>query len=320
MTHALYVGADLGGTHFRAAVRAAGAETLLDQEARPADAGWDVPALVETLEEMLERMRRRHPGADWRLAGVGMGLTGDIDPESGTCHSMTRFPRLEGAALAAALAERFGRPAQILNDGLTATLAEHRLGAGRGARSILMVTLGTGVGGGIVLDGRLFLGPHGRGGKVGHQILDLEGPVHCHCGLPGCWQSLVGIAGVTARAREAAARRPGSALAAAVASPAFILRDLSRLAAEGDPASREVMQSTGRLVGIGLANLVKVLAPERVIVGGGIAEGSDLLIAAARSALHEYAVLPYQRIPLLPAALGHGAGVVGATLLPELPG
>jgi glucokinase len=312
----VFLGADLGGTNFRAGVRAASpdAAALLDQESVAASGDWDGEDLRRELLLMVERMAARHPGAAWEIRGMGFGLTGDIHPQ-GTCHSMKRFPRLEGARLADHLHAALGVPVRLLNDGLAAALAELRAGAGRNVRDFVMITLGTGIGGGVVLDGKLLAGAQGRIGKVGHQIIDLDGPVHCHCGLPGCWQTLAGKEGIQARAREMGRRFPDSALGRIAAGEEIDLRRVGELAAEGDGAARDVLEETGRYVGIGLANLVKIFAPECVIVGGGIAENNPLLLEAVRRTLREYAIKPYQDVPVLPAALGKNAGVLGATFL-----
>jgi glucokinase len=313
----VYVGIDLGGTNFRVGVREADRETLANQEWAPASGCWGAEEIGEQVTAMLASLCGRRPGAQWEIASAGFGLTGDIDPRTGTCYSMIRFPRLEGAALGPYLEEKLQVPVFLLNDGLTAALAELRAGAGKGVGSFVMITLGTGIGGGIVVDGKLLTGSRGRIGKVGHQIIDLDGPVHCHCGLPGCWQTLAGKEGIVARARTVSASRPQSALAGLVHAGDVDLQQVAVLAEGGDPASRLVVEETGRYVGVGLANLVKIFAPERVIIGGGIAEENRLLLQTAQETVDEYAIKPYQRVPLVPARFGKDAGVVGATFLHE---
>lgn len=313
----VYGGADLGGTHFRVGVRAPGETLLLGSETILSDSGWDGGEVGRIVGELLERLRGRL--GELELAGFGFGSTGDIDYRTGTCHSMRRFPGLEGAALGTLLQQRLGCPVYLLNDGLCATLAELRAGAGQGVASFVMITLGTGIGGGIVMNGRLLAGPEGRVGKVGHQILDLDGPVHCHCGLPGCWQTLAGKEGVLARARRAAERSPRSGLAAEMRRADPGLDRIAALAASGDAAAAEVIRETGVFVGIGLANLVKILAPERVVIGGGVAEDNPVLLEAVRATVQAYAIKPYQGVPVIPARLGKDAGLLGATLLAEGP-
>lgn len=313
----LFAGADLGGTNFRVGVREAGSGRLLESTSVPASGAWDVRDVVEQTGALLQELLRKRSLPLSTLAAIGFGVTGDINPFAGTCHSMKRFPRLEDARMGAELEHGLELPARILNDGLTATLAELRAGAGREARDFVLITLGTGIGGGIVLDGRLLLGAAGRIGKVGHQVIEAGGPMHCHCGLPGCWQSLAGKQGVIARAAEWANRHPESELASAVEAGDVDLQHLTQMAHQGDLASRGVLEETGRYVGIGVANLAKILAPERVVIGGGIAEENALLMDAARRTVREYAIKPYQNVPVVLAAAGKDAGVLGATFLAE---
>jgi glucokinase len=314
----LYLGADLGGTHFRVGIRREGEAALLAHEAIPSDPTWSLEGVVRACCDLLRRIEERQ--GEVSLAAAGFGSTGDINYHTGHCYSMKRFPGLEAAPLAAGLEQELERPVYLLNDGLCAALAELRVGAGRGMQSFVMITLGTGIGGGIVMDGRLMAGPEGRVGKVGHQILDLDGPVHCHCGLPGCWQTLAGKEGILARARVMAEERPESGLAALLRrDPAADLAAVSQLAASGDPPAVDLIRETGRYVGIGLANLVKILAPERILIGGGVAEANPLLLDAIRETIDRYAIKPYQRVPVAAAGLGHHAGLIGATLLAEEP-
>jgi glucokinase len=330
-----YLGIDLGGTHFRAGLRLAGAERLAAQESGPAyrtveegatppsavktpsgpvwagqnrtsseESLWDARGFAAAVSGALERLAGQLP-APAALAGIGVGMTGDVNPFTGTCHAMTRFPALEGVALAEHLSAACGAPAFLLNDGLCAALAEWKAGAGRGAANLVMVTLGTGIGSGVVLDGRLFLGAAGHGARVGHQIIQADGPVHCHCELPGCWQSLCAREGVEARVRKHCGDEP------------IDLADIIARSNEGEAGPRVAMLETGHYLGIGLANLIKAFAPERVLIGGGIAEGNAALLDAAREAVDDYAVIHWQRVPVLPAALGKDAGLLGATLLAE---
>jgi glucokinase len=317
MTERLYLGADLGGTHLRVGLRRAGAAdgTLVATETLPADPTWDADALASIIEGWCSARRMAY---DAVLAGAGIALTGDVDARSGMGRSMRRYPRLERAPISGTLTRWLNVPVRAANDGLVAALAELRAGAGQGLSDWVMLTLGTGIGGAIVIGGRLLLGDQGRAGKVGHQIIDLDGPVQCHCGRPGCWQSFVARDGILARARKLAQSAPGSALAVAFRAPGSpTVKDLARLAAGGDEPAQRVFAETGRAVGIGLANLVKILAPTQIVLGGGIARENPWLLAAAEETLREYAFEPWQVVPIVPARFGPEAGVVGATFLAE---
>jgi glucokinase len=315
----LYVGVDLGGTHFRVGVRVPGEDRLRDQEMIRADPTWDSGGILGAMASLLASLSERL-GETVCPVGIGFASTGDIDPDAGVCYSMKRFVNLEAAPLASRLEERFGCPSRLLNDGLAAALGELRAGAGAGVRDFLMLTVGTGIGGGVVMDGQVLTGRGGRIGKAGHQIIDVDraGPIHCHCGLPGCWQGLAGRDGMTALARSEAAADPSSHLAAAVNEEGFDLETVTRLALEGDDAARRVVETVGGYLGVGIANLVKLFAPQVVLVGGGIAERNPLLLRAIQERADAYAIKPYQGVPVRPAALGKDAGLVGATFLTEL--
>lgn len=315
----VYAGLDLGGTNFRLGLREAGKTqpALLDSVTVPANGEWTVEDLAAQYLAMLQQLRERQSPRSVEVVGLGFALTGDIDFRGGACYSMKRFPALEAVPVASILSERLGIPVRLLNDGLTAALAELRAGAGQGVSDFVMVTLGTGIGGGVVMDGRLLTGSRGRVGKVGHQIIDADGPVYCHCGLPGCWQTFAGKDGVAARTRAFAADDPTSGLAALIRDDHVDLQHLIVLADAGDAGAAAVLRETGRYVGIGLSSVIKIFAPDRVLLGGGIAEGNRILRETAEETVRAYAIKPYQAVPVLPAALGKDAGVLGATFLAD---
>jgi len=300
----VYGGADLGGTHFRVGLRAPGGESLLARASVPAEGDWSPEALVEAAAALLGGLG---VGGEHDLAGLGFASTGDIDPEAGSCHSMRRFPGLEGAPLGPLLSARLAAPVRLLNDGLCAALAEARLGAGRGVGDFVVVTAGTGIGGGVVLGGRLLPGARGRVGRVGHMVVDASGPAlpTCHCGLAGCWQALAARGGLLHHAVRLGAGEGETP------------ESLAARAAAGDPVARAAWAEAGRWLGVGLANLAKLFAPEVVLVGGGLAAGCPAYLEAARAEVERLAVKAYQRVPVRPAALGAAAGLLGATLLAE---
>ena len=205
----------------------------------------------------------------------------------------------------------------IENDANLAVLAEHRLGAARGYGHVVMVTLGTGIGGGIVIDGRVQVGSAGFAGEIGHMVVDPAGPP-CPCGRRGCWERYASGAGLGVLAREAAlAGRLGEVVRLAGGDPESVRgEDVSAAAAAGDPAARQVIEEVGWWVGFGLANLAAVLDPECFVLGGGVVQAGDLLVDAARATFAQL-VEGADRRPLaviVPAAFGERAGAVGAAL------
>ena len=198
-----------------------------------------------------------------------------------------------------------------------AVLAEQRLGAARPYGHVVMVTLGTGIGGGIVIDGRVEVGSAGFAGEIGHMVVDPAGPP-CPCGRRGCWERYASGAGLGLLAREAAlAGRLDGVVRRAGGDPENVRgEDVSAAAAAGDPAARQVIGEVGRWVGFGLANLAAALDPECFVLGGGLVRAGDLLFDAARASFGEL-VEGGDRRPLaavVPAAFGERAGAVGAAL------
>jgi glucokinase len=250
-------------------------------------------------------------------APVGVGAPGMVDRRGRLCFA-PNLPQAHGVDWTELIGARLpGRFVLIENDANFAVLAEHRLGAARAYRHVVMVTLGTGIGGGIVIDGRVEVGSAGFAGEIGHMVVDPAGPP-CPCGRRGCWERYASGAGLGLAAREAAlAGRLDAVVRLAGGDPENVRgEDVSAAAAAGDPAARHVIEEVGQWVGFGLANLACVLDPECFVLGGGLVRAGDLLLDAARAAFDEL-VEGGDRRPraaVVPAALGERAGAVGAAL------
>jgi glucokinase len=297
--------------------------------------GDDVAAAVV---DVVVALGDRVPGTgDSERRPVGVGVPGMVDRLGGL-----RFaPNLPGAAgtdfpalIADRLAERLtGRltaplaprhrqrgsvPSPVVeNDANLALWAEHRLGAARGVAQVLMVTLGTGIGGAIVVDDRVLTGAHGFAAEVGHMVVDPTGPP-CPCGRRGCWERFASGSGLGRLAREAAhAGSLGSVVALAGGDPEDVRGEhVTGAALAGDEGARSVVEELGRWVALGLANLTALLDPTRIVVGGGLAEAGELLLEPTRRAfagiVHGGASRP--PVEIVAAELGERAGAVGAAL------
>ena len=286
----LHLGLDLGGTEIKCAV--VDGPRVLSTASCPT-AAEDGP---EAVLERVAALGRGTAAPHGRPASAGLALPGHFDAERGTG---SLLPNLrgdwDGRPIAGPVAERLGVPVTLVNDARALTLAELRLGAGRGASDLVCVALGTGVGGGVVVGGRLHLGL-GHAGEIGHTTVDPDGP-QCGCGNRGCLDRMAG-----ADAIAAAARQP-SVQAAAEAARA------------GDAAARAAFARAGEYTGRVLAGAVVLLWPERVVVGGGVAEAGELLLEPLRAELRRRAcVAPVDRIAVVAAELGRHAGAVGAAL------
>jgi glucokinase len=254
---------------------------------------------------------------DGRTAiGLGVGVPATLSRD-GRIEVLPNFaPGWRGIDVAAVLAEATGLPTVVLNDARAFTLAEARLGAAAGVRSAFGVTLGTGVGGGLVIDGRVHEGASGNAGEFGHHVVDPHGP-RCGCGSHGCIETYASAPALVAAvmrafvqgAAPALARLAGDRLDAV--TPALI----ARAGAAGDEVCREALARVALVLGVGLANVTTLVSPERIVVGGGMAGLGDALLDPLRGHLAAYAPTAGDRLPaVVLAALGDRAGALGAAL------
>jgi glucokinase len=303
-----YLGLDVGGTSSKLAV-------LEDDGNHPRPPGDhpgrppDPPELVATATiptgagdpaDVLARLAAAATelvAASGPVAAAGVGLPGLFDEDSRRVVFLPNLPPAwTGRAVAGPLAERLGVPVALLNDARAFTLAESRMGAAAGCPTVVCLTLGTGVGGGVVVDGRLRFGPSGRAGELGHQVIEVGGPP-CGCGNRGCVEA---FAAGTALCRLGGRDSPEAVFAAAAA---------------GDARAAEAVRSVVGRLAVGIANLVTVLWPERVVVGGGVAAAGEGLFGPLRAAVAASAPLvDPDAYEVVPAALGRFAGAIGAAL------
>jgi glucokinase len=248
---------------------------------------------------------------------VGVGVPGMVDRQ-GRLRFSPNLPQGQGVDWKALIGERLrGRQVVIENDANFAVLAEHRLGVAKGYGHVVMVTLGTGIGGGIVVDGRVQAGGHGFAGEIGHMVVDPSGPP-CPCGRRGCWERYASGGGLGLLAREAAlaGKLPG-VVALSGGDPESVRgEDVTAAALNGDMDAQRVVEEVGWWVGFGLANLASVLDPECFVLGGGLGGTGDLLLHPARRAFAELVEGGGTRSTtvIVPAAFGERAGAVGAAL------
>jgi glucokinase len=305
------IGIDIGGTKVAGGVVAPDGTVL--STARRATPGASVPDTEDAIVAVVEELAAGHAGD---LVGVGVGAAGWFDRTGDT---VLFSPHLawRGSTLRADLAGRLPGPLWVGNDADAAAWAEYRYGAARGSDLALMVTLGTGIGGGIVLGGRLQRGSHGVAGEWGHMRVVPDGR-RCACGNRGCWEQYASGNALGRAARELAATSPATAaglLEAANGDAARLTGEhVARAAAAGDAAARELVTDVGLWLGQGIADLAAVLDPDVVVVGGGVSLLGELLLAPARERLER--ALPgrgYRPGPrVVSAELGPQAGLIGA--------
>ena len=303
------IGVDLGGTNLRAALVDEEGQVLAEEhEHTPDDWRELVAATVRCIGAV---------DADSKATAVGIGAAGLIDRE-GTVHYAPNLPMLREAPLGRALGDALSQPVVVDNDANVAALGELEHGAARGCQHALVITLGTGIGGAIILDGRVYRGAHGFAAEVGHWQFDPDGPL-CACGEPGHWEAAAsGTAlGRMARERAAAGKAPNVVARAGGDVSAVSGVHAGDSAQAGEPDGIAIVTDYARTVATGLAGLANILDPEVIVVAGGLIELGDVLLGPLNAEFGGRLEGPEFRpaVPVVAAALGERAGVIGAAAL-----
>jgi glucokinase len=253
-------------------------------------------------------------GADWsEVAAVGIGCGGPLDAERGVVLAPPHLPGWRDVPVTELAEWAFDRPAALDNDGTAAAAAEHRHGAGVGTRQMVYLTLSTGVGGGAVLDGRIYRGASGNGTELGHLVVDRHGRACRGCGGRGCLEAYV--SGTSIAERASADLDPASSL---VGVDPLTAADVAAHAAAGDPLAARVWRHTVEALGAGLVSIVNMFEPELIVLGGGVTRAGDALIGPARAAVRSAAMTPGGRaVRVERAKLGDRVGVVGAAVVAQ---
>jgi glucokinase len=311
-----YVGVDIGGTNIRAGVVDHEGQ-ILGEARRPALAESGLRAAVG---RAIEAIREAVESAGFSIAeilAIGAGVPGGHRSRDGICLYSPNFTESRGVPVLRPIQEEFRLPAFMLNDVAVQTLGEHRFGAGKGYSQMVMITLGTGIGGGAIIDGKLCIGPTEGFAEVGHMTIEPEGPF-CGCGNRGCWEALAGRDAIIQRAIAQIQRGRQTAIADSVdhrlgsITPALI----ARAAEEGDAVAIEVLAETGRYLGIGIANLIQLYNPQVLVVGGGVSQaGPRLFEPMMRTVRTRALMVPASTCHIVRSRLGHDAGIIGAAVL-----
>jgi glucokinase len=315
MSNFIAIGIDLGGTNIKAGLVTPDG-TILDAASTPTLPHEGPKAVVGRMAKLALDLKAKALGD---VKGIGVGSPGPLNPDTGTLYFAPNMPGWDDFPLGAELGKATGLNVRVENDANCAAVAEHWKGAGQGARAMILLTLGTGIGGGIVLDGKVLNGARVTAGEVGHIAISDGGP-KCGCGSRGCLEAWCGTQGILDRAR-AVMEKPGTVT---------ILRELAGkdyellapkligdAARKGDGVAISLWKETGRLLGIGIANLVNLFAPEVVVIGGGIGHGNwAFLEPAIRDEVKRRAMKPgNEQVRIALATAGNDAGLLGAGAL-----
>jgi glucokinase len=304
------IGVDAGGTKLLAGALADG--SAVHHRVHRRWGGGDRDEVLATMVEAVDEVRRAAPDA----RAVGFGIPSLVDFDSGSSVSSVHLP-LDGVPFRSLMASRTGLQVHVDNDVNLALLAELSLGAARGARFAVMLTLGTGIGGAVAIDGRIYRGADGAAGELGHVTVDLDGPpCQGDCPNRGCLEVMASGSAMGREGARVAEARTSSALGRALAQGVPITGELvTDLALRGDSAAVEVLEVIGSRLGTGIVGIVNAFNPEVVVVGGGAARSGDLLLEPARRVVATCALRPSRDTArVVPALLGEEAGVIGAAL------
>lgn len=309
----MIIGVDVGGT----LIRAARFDEHLEMRQRveqPTNAHQGEKAVLGYLYETIRQVLPSESPGD--LEGIGLALPGPLDLDAGVLIAPPNLP-FKNTPICQLVEDQVARPVYLVNDADAAGLAEHRLGAGVGMRSLIYLTISTGIGGGLILDGRLYTG-RGQGGEIGHMVVDPNGPL-CNCGRPG---HLEALASGTAIARTARARVEAGeeTLIADLVDGDFdqiTARTVGQAAGEGDRLALSVINDAGRYIGMAIASLMMVLNPDIVVLGGGVSRMGSLLLDPVQQAVRQYAMHPryWENTPIVTARLGKDVGLYGAAVM-----
>lgn len=301
----LIFAADLGGTHLRGAT--------VDQKGhihsrfkQNTPQVKDANAIVDMI---VTAVRQFQEAAE--ISAVSLVVPGTVNVEEGSVVTAPNLPCLDGFRLAAALTEQLHLPAFLENDANAAAVGEMWQGAAVGCKTIICITLGTGVGGGIILDGKLWRGVDGAAAEIGHMCVDPFGGVACTCGSRGCLEVFASATAIVRMTREASPRYPDSILQGREDQTAEMIFEAGK---HGDELALEIFRRMGVYLGIGLANLINILNPELIVIGGGVVNGWDLFEKHMHHEVEERA-FPLLRVKIGRAKCGDDAGLLGAARL-----
>ena len=292
-------GVDIGGTKIAAGIVDDSGRVLACRQAPTQTAGpW--PQALTLISTMLREAAR---DADATIVGIGIGSTGPLDPLTGRFENLDTIPQWSGASPVDDLAREFNVSVAMENDADAGALGEATWGAGRNKSRLIYVTVGTGIGGGIIFDGHLYRGVDGAHPEVAHQVIDVNGPP-CSCGLRGCWEALACGPGMTKWMASHSEYKGG---------PGLTARRIYEHAMAGDPLAARAVERENFYLGIGLANLVNLFTPDAVILGGSVMKSAGVFLKDIRKVMQQGCrFVPLDKVNLSLASLGDDANLIGA--------
>ncbi len=309
-----FIGCDLGGTNLRAGLVDLDCGEISHLTSIPTLAREGHDAVMERMAKLLSDIAAQSGLDRQEIGGIGIGVPGVLDLERGVVLFLPNLPGTwPNVPLAETIRAKTGLPVALLNDVRAITFGEWKFGAGKGASTIACFAIGTGVGGGLVINGKLHLGIGGTAGELGHQTIDYNGPV-CGCGNRGCLEVYASGPAIAAMGIKAVVQGLTTQIGAEAGydlnkiTPELI----GRAAQKGDAIAQEIWDQVGVCLGVAIANVLVSVGPRRVIIGGGVSKAGDLLLNPVRRTLKErVTIMPVDQVEIVLARLGNNAGVMG---------
>jgi len=315
MSH--YIGIDLGGTNLRAAIADTDTGQIFHQRKRPTLANEGQEAVTGRIVELIRELTQANGGATGSIQGVGIGVPGTPDLDTGVIQFLPNLPgKWLNVPLQSILEEEVQLPVALINDVRAITLGEWIFGAGRGAHTVACLAIGTGIGGGVVVNGEFHLGIGGTAGEFGHHVVEVDG-LPCGCGGRGCLELYASGPAIAAMGVKEVMHGHTTRIGE------LVDHDLNRIdagtivqaALEGDPIAKGILQKAGMYLGIAVGNILGVISPQKVIFGGGVSQAGDLLLRPIVQTVNERVhVIPIQKVEFALAELGINGGLIGAAL------
>ncbi|HET9119218.1 MAG TPA: ROK family protein [Solirubrobacterales bacterium] len=309
MTPRETIGVDLGGT--KMAVGVVDSEQKVQYQGSEPSTGLSEQKLIAELGREMDEAKAARPD----VVAAGLGIPATIDFDRGVAIHAVNLT-ITDVPVRDLMQERIGLPVYVDNDANVAALAEHLYGAGRGAQNVVMLTIGTGIGGGLILNGEVYRGSTGAAAELGHIVIEEDGPpCQGNCPNHGCVEALASGTAIAKAGREVAERDPDSALGKALADGPISGRTVTELALAGDGPARDVVAQAGRHIGVALSSLANIFDPDVFVIGGGVSVVGELLLEPARHELRSRALPPQNESPVKLAELGPDAGMIGAAAM-----
>ena len=310
------IGVDIGGTNVKIALVDKKGE-IKHPKTVPTRAEMGYEYTIGNITQCIKDLMVEAKITTGDIEGIGFGFPGQIDCDKGVVRILPNIPGWIDVPIAEIMQKEFNVPVKVDNDVRCMALAELNYGAGAGCKNLICITVGTGIGSGIVINGKLVRGASNAAGEIGHIKMEMHNGLLCGCGDTGCFEAYVSGPSIVAMAKEyvkggKSAKFREIAGSTSAITPAIVCQ----AAQEGDVVAKKIFERMGEYLGIGLSSVVNLLNPERIVIGGGVAEAGDILFEPLKSTLkHRAMPIQGEAVEVVPAQLGNTAGLIGASLL-----